>query len=71
MEYISSQYKRAEGNWNLCLTSECEKTNKKKKSKVVIPVVASVGGLIIVLSLIAAAFWGRKDQRKQAGRVHI
>ncbi|KAL5576819.1 hypothetical protein UlMin_018518 [Ulmus minor] len=57
---------RAEGNWNLCLTSECEKTNKKKKSKVVIPVVASVGGLIIVLSSIAAAFWGCKDQRKQA-----
>ncbi|KAL5575492.1 hypothetical protein UlMin_017191 [Ulmus minor] len=53
-----------EGNSNLCVTSPCKKENKKKSNKIIIPVVASTGGLVLVLLLAWAIFWGIVKKRK-------
>ncbi|KAB1218466.1 hypothetical protein CJ030_MR3G026346 [Morella rubra] len=47
-------------NLNLCGSASC-----KKKNKVVVPIVASVGGLLIVSLIVVALLWGLKRRRTQ------
>lgn len=47
-------------NLNLCGSASC-----KKKNKVVVPIVASVGGLLVVSLIVVALLWGLKRRRTQ------
>jgi hypothetical protein len=52
-------------NPNLCGSDSCN----KKKSNVVVPIVASLGGLLILAFIVAAIFLGiRIKRREQHGK---
>ena len=50
-------------NPNLCISASCNKTEDRKKSNILIPAVASVGGLVVLLLLVAAIFFGLKKRK--------
>ncbi|PON54511.1 Mitogen-activated protein kinase kinase kinase [Parasponia andersonii] len=52
-----------EENQDLCESSPC----KKKKTNIVVPIAASLGGLVILLAIAAALLLGLKNKKKQAG----
>ncbi|XP_022144042.1 LRR receptor-like serine/threonine-protein kinase IOS1 [Momordica charantia] len=58
------------GNQNLdgCALDSCSK-NEEKNKNVIIPIVASIGGFLVVLAISAITFWIIKCRRKQGKNV--
>lgn len=57
------------GNQNLngCTSDPCPK-NEKKKNNIIIPIVASIGGFLVVVTFAAVTFWIIKSRKKQEGK---
>ncbi|KAL0562310.1 hypothetical protein IC582_002762 [Cucumis melo] len=57
------------GNQNLegCASDPCPK-NEEKKNNIIIPIVASIGGFLVVVAIVAITFWIIKSRKKQQGK---
>ena len=57
------------GNQNLegCASDPCPK-NEEKKNNIIIPIVASIGGFLVVVTIVAITFWIIKSRKKQQGK---
>ncbi|KAK9281481.1 hypothetical protein L1049_004384 [Liquidambar formosana] len=53
-----------DGYPNICLSDSCEANKKKKKKKKFVPLVASIGAVLVLFFLCALAFWHRKRRRQ-------
>jgi len=54
-------------NPNLCGSGSC----KTKKNGTVVPIVASLGGLLILSLIVAAMLFGLRRRRKQQGKTKV
>ena len=52
-----------DANLNVCRSGSC-----KNKNNIVVPIVASVGGLLILSSIVAAVLWGLRRKQKDENK---
>ena len=56
-------------NPNLCSSVSCTTEQKKKKTNIIVPIVASVGGLFLLLAAVGI-FWIIKKTKEREGKTN-